>query len=263
MSTVVADLHVHSSRSDGAVAPAEVPEIARRVGLEAVAITDHDRLPPLEAPVVSRGDVEVVGGIELRVEAGDVGRVDLLGLGVTPTGPLEGEIERIQTDRMRRALAMRDRLADTLDVDLDVPIGPGVGRPHLAAAVAERTDLDVAAVFERYIGEDGPCYVAREVPSFDRGRELLGAACEVVVLAHPLRYDDPEGALERCGELDGFEAEYPYDADVDRTPLERARERPHAVETGGSDAHTADAIGTVGLGRGAYDAVRPHLGTTD
>ena len=90
---VYADLHVHTDNSDGTLALAEVPAAAHDAGVEVVAITDHDRLhPDLDAPVTERDGVELVNGIELRVEAGDQ-RLDLLGYGVTATDALAAETE--------------------------------------------------------------------------------------------------------------------------------------------------------------------------
>jgi predicted metal-dependent phosphoesterase TrpH len=69
---VIADLHVHTTNSDGGLELSELPSAARRAGLEAVAVTDHDRIhPDLDGPVTAMGGVTVVHGIELRVDAGE------------------------------------------------------------------------------------------------------------------------------------------------------------------------------------------------
>mgnify|MGYP000459968079 CR=1 FL=1 len=85
---VVADLHVHTPNSDGTLTLDRVPTVARAAGLEAVAITDHDRThPDLDAPVSTRDGVDVIHGIELRVEAGPDADEVVLDLG-TGTGML-------------------------------------------------------------------------------------------------------------------------------------------------------------------------------
>lgn len=259
MPAVVADLHVHTTRSDGTVSPSRLASVAATAGLEAVAITDHDRLPPFDAPFRQSAGTTVIAGIELRVAANAVGRVDLLGLGVRHTEALASATARLQRERIERARRMVTRLEAALDVTLEVDLDDGVGRPHLARAVADTTDLDYQEVFERYIGEDGPCYEPRSVPTFDRGRRLLADAAAVVVLAHPLRYDDPMLALELVAELDGYEAVYPYDEGVDRRPLSRLTDAG-LLTTGGSDAHSADAIGRCGLGREEFAPVARAIG---
>ncbi len=254
----VADLHVHTQRSDGTLSLDEVPAAARRGGLDAVAVTDHDRLSPdLDAPVTTREGITVVHGIELRVEAGQQ-RLDLLGYGVSPTDALVAECERIQRNRAERGAAIVDCVEERLSVSLPIEPRPGLGRPHIARAIAEVSDYDVDGAFAHLIGDDCPCYVSREVPSFERGRELLADACGLVGLAHPLRYDDPESALALCDTLDAVEGPYPYADDPDLSAVDRAIERHDLLVTGGSDAHD-DRLGLAGLDSAQWERVRDAL----
>jgi hypothetical protein len=259
---LVADLHVHTTVSDGTMALADVPAAARRAGLDWVAVTDHDRVHPgLAAPIERRDGVALVRGIELRVEpAGTDERVDLLGYAVEPTPALRRELERLQRDRVERARRIVDCIETRLGVDLDVDIREGIGRPHVARAVdaCDGTDLGYDDAFAELIGDDGPCYVARDVTPFDRGVELLRASCALVGLAHPHRYDDPEAALALTAELDAVERCYPYGRPVDPAPVEAAIERHGLLATGGSDAHE-DELGTAGLDADGFEPVRDRL----
>ena len=259
MRRTVADLHIHTTRSDGAVEPDELPAVAADAGLEAVAITDHDRLPPITGPVRVVDDVRVIAGIELRVEADRAGRIDLLAYGLDRTSDLADRLAALQTNRVERATMMVDRLERELDVSVPIEPAPGVGRPHIAAAVASVTELSEQAVFDRYIGDGGPCYIARDIPSFDEGRRLLTEAGGLVVLAHPFRYDDPSAALELLDYLDGVEVAYPYDDGVDQSEIEGITADDTLVVTGGSDAHSVEAIGSCGLDVPHYRVVAEHL----
>jgi predicted metal-dependent phosphoesterase TrpH len=265
---VYADLHVHTDNSDGTLALADVPAAARDAGVEAVAITDHDRLhPDLDAPVTERDGVELVNGIELRVEADDQ-RLDLLGYGVTATDALVAETERIQRDRAERGRRIIENVEAELDVTLDVEPREGLGRPHVARSVVTHPDTDhdeMGPVFDDLIGDDGPCFVARDVPDFETGVELLSSACGLVGLAHPLRYPDPAAALARCDVLDAVELHYPYDRPAGEDPADdgpalvrEAIEEHDLLATGGSDAHER-TLGTAGRDRAAYRAVRSRL----
>ncbi|WP_157971778.1 PHP domain-containing protein, partial [Halorussus litoreus] len=239
--SVFADLHVHTTNSDGEMALSEVPEAARDAGVSVVAITDHDRLhPELPTPVTAFEGVTVVHGIELRVEPrsedyesdqssggsdGPGERVDLLGYGATPTPELVDELDRIQRDRKERGRAIIESVEDHLGVDLDLEAREGLGRPHVARAVVDHAETaydEIGDVFDDLIADGGPCFVAREVTSFERGVDLLSDACGLVGLAHPYRYDDPEAALELTRHLDAVERYYPYDREVDPRPVERA-----------------------------------------
>jgi len=258
---VVADLHVHTTNSDGSLTLDTLRSAAASAGLDAVAITDHDRYhPDLDRPVVEIDGLTVVHGIELRVDS-PAGRVDLLGYGLSRTDELVAELDRLQADRIERARAIVDCVEDRLGVTLEVAFEPGVGRPHIARAIAEHsTEYDYQGAFDDLIGGDGPCYVRREIPSFEEGRELLAGACDLVVLAHPLRYGDPVRALELTEDLDGVERFYPYDRAVDPAAVDRAIDREELLVTGGSDAHD-DRLGRAGLEAEDYAQFRTRLGS--
>ncbi|WP_436346496.1 PHP domain-containing protein [Natronorubrum sp. FCH18a] len=251
-----ADLHVHTTRSDGSLELEDVPAAADRAGVDVVAVTDHDRVQPFDAPVVERKGVTLVSGIELRVETPHGERVDLLGYGVDATGDLEGVVDRIQTNRVERGRAIVDCVETRLGVDLGVTVEDGFGRPHVARAIDAHPDVeyDYEDAFDRLIGSGDPCFVPRDVPTFERGLAALTASCRLVSLAHPLRYRDPEAALALTADpaLEAVELHYPYGADVDRSLVERAIERNELLATGGTDAHGHD-LGVAGLSRRAYD----------
>ena len=256
---VVADLHVHTTRSDGSLTLSTLPAAARRAGVDAVAITDHDRLQPaLDGPVTTLDGLTVVHGIELRVDAGDQ-RLDLLGYGVDPTDELRALCDRIQRDRRERGERIIDRVEERLDVSLPVEPRAGLGRPHIARAIAEVSAYTYQEAFDRLIGDDCPCYVPREIPDFAEGRALLAEACGVVGLAHPFRYADTDAALARCRSLDAVERWYPYDRAVDLSRLDAVIDRDDLLPTGGSDAHD-EQLGRAGLDATAWDRLQGALG---
>jgi predicted metal-dependent phosphoesterase TrpH len=254
---VVADLHVHTTASDGTLTISEVPAAARQAGLEVVAITDHDRPhPDLREPISDHGTtagdttgVTVVHGIELRV-ATEQQRVDLLGYGLKRTPRLERLVDRLQTNRIERAHEIIDCVERRVGVELDLSVESGVGRPHIARSIAESdAPYGYQEAFDSLIGNDCLCYVSREIPSFETGIEVLSEACSVVALAHPFRYGDPEQALEYCDRLDAVEYDYPYDRAVDESILDRAVDEFDLLRVGGSDAHDRQ-LGRAGLGAG-------------
>lgn len=256
---VVADLHIHTTASDGTMTIEEVPLAARAAGLDWVAITDHDRIhPEVDAPVIERDDVRIVRGIELRVAAG-FDRVDLLGYAVRHTDALDEEIKRLQTDRQERGAKILERVEARLDVDLDVEPRPGLGRPHIARAIdASSAPYDYTDAFDRLIGDDGPCYVARDVTPLERGIDLLHDACAVVGLAHPFRYENVVAALDLAERLDAIERWYPYDRDVDLARVDRVAETADLLRTGGSDAHEG-TLAVEGVTEAEFASIRARL----
>lgn len=257
----VADLHVHTTNSDGTLTLQTLLEAARAAGLRAVAVTDHDRPHPgLDGPVTSRGGLTVIHGIELRVELESGHRIDLLGYALAPTTDLTALVERLQRERIERGAAIINRVESRLDVDLGFDAREGIGRPHIARAIAEHPDAayDYQGAFDHLIGDGRPCYVPRWVPTFERGREVLADACTLAGLAHPMRYEDPPAALEHARRLDAVERWYPYQGTVDLAPVERTIAAHDLLPIGGSDAHD-DSVGTTGLPRAAYDRVAARL----
>jgi predicted metal-dependent phosphoesterase TrpH len=254
---VVADLHVHTTHSDGSLSRTELPAAAGQAGLDAVAITDHDRIQPNLDPVTTRNGITLIHGIELRVQT-DQQRLDLLGYGVEPTAALREECDRIQRDRRERGRKMIDCVEDRVDVSLPVEPRAGLGRPHIARAIASVSEYSVDGAFDHLIGDDGPCYVPREIPSFRRGRKLLSEACRLVGLAHPFRYNAPDAALKRSESLDAVERWYPYDRSVATDRLEAIIDTHDLLPTGGSDAH-GNQLGATGLDSAAWDRVREAI----
>ncbi|TKX43304.1 MULTISPECIES: PHP domain-containing protein [unclassified Halorubrum] len=260
--SVVADLHAHTTVSDGTLTLDEVPAAAREAGVDWVAVTDHDRIhPELDAPVVERDGVRIVRGIELRVDAG-FERLDLLGYGVEHTDALDAEVERLQRDRRERGAAILDAVEDRLGVDLDVAPREGLGRPHIARAIEESdAPYDYASAFDELIGNDGPCYVAREVTPLDEGLDLLADACALVGLAHPFRYERVDEALGVARDRDAIgaiERFYPYGRAVDDERIDRVAAEAGLLRTGGTDAHER-TLGVAGLTESAFEAVRERL----
>ncbi|QLG49671.1 PHP domain-containing protein [Natrinema halophilum] len=249
-----ADLHVHTTRSDGSLELEAIPEAAHRGGVEIVAVTDHDRAQPFDEPVVERDGVTLIHGIELRVETNGGQRIDLLGYGLEPSADLEAILDDIQTNRIERGRAIVDCVESRLELDLGVTVASGFGRPHIARAIDAHPDTEngYQDAFDHLIGSDCPCYVPRDVPSFERGRAALTESSRLVSLAHPLRYRDPERALELAADLDAVELQYPYGRDVDTSPVERTIERYDLLTTGGSDAHD-EHLGVDGLSRRTYE----------
>lgn len=258
-----ADLHVHTTVSDGDLDPTAVPAAAQAADLDVVALTDHDRFhTDFPAPVVRTDGVTLIHGIELKVQTDTAGRIDLLGYGLEPTADLRAEIERLQRDRIERGAAIIENVEARLGIDLDLDATEGIGRPHIAKAVADHpaTEYDVQGVFDDLIADGKPCFVPRAVTSFETGKRLLTDACAIVGIAHPLRYDNSAAVLDLAGEFDAIERVYSYEEPVDLAPVDRVIEDHDLLATGGSDAHD-DRIGRVGLSAADYDPIAAHLPT--
>ncbi len=175
----VVDLHTHTCRSDGLLAPAELAASAAAAGIRTLAVTDHDTLAgyrELVAPgaVPLPPGLRVLAGVEINAVARHLdlpdGELHIVGLGVDPTADVfEAALAGQRGERRRRFERMLQRLrAAGLGVDAqlagrDVEDGDAIGRPTLARAlVAAGFATSVQDAFARLIGRGGPGYVARE-----------------------------------------------------------------------------------------------------
>jgi predicted metal-dependent phosphoesterase TrpH len=197
-----ADLHVHTTHSDGACSPGEVVRAAADRGLSALAITDHDTLSALAVarPEAERLGIELINGVELTAE--HEGReIHVLGHFVRPDDPaLADASNSLRAARADRIRAMAERLehlglrVDLRALHLAFPRAT-LGRRHLADWLARTGQVaDRRAAFEAYLRDDGPAHVAKPRLAWDRAMALIRGAGGVPGLAHP-PYDLRERTL--------------------------------------------------------------------
>lgn len=188
-----ADLHVHTTHSDGACTPGDVVRSAASVGLGAIAITDHDTLSAVAVarPEALRVGVELIAGIELTAER-DGKEIHLLGHFVRDDDPgLLSVTADLRARRAQRIEAMVERLISlNLRVDLAAirrtfPRAT-IGRKHLADwLVLTRQVANPRDAFARYLGNDGPAQVPKPRVPWREAITLIRRAGGVAGLAHP------------------------------------------------------------------------------
>jgi predicted metal-dependent phosphoesterase TrpH len=265
---VRADLHSHSTASDGTSTPAEVMCRARAAGLDVIALTDHDTVAGHdEARAALPPGLTLVPGMELSCRL-DGHSVHLLGYLFDPAYPeLAAETARIRESRVRRAEEMVERLAE-----LGVPVtweqvraiaGDGVvGRPHVARAMVEAGVIESPeqAFGPDWIGEGGPAHVRRYALDPARAIALVRAAGGVSVLAHPRArgWEVPDNVIAglAAAGLGGIEVWHPDQDQAQRTALQDLAARLNLVASGGSDDHgelTGYRLGSDTIAPDAYE----------
>lgn len=248
-----ADLHTHTRASDGTLSPARLVEEAQRIGLGAIAITDHDTLDGiLEARERAEAlGMWVISGIEVSVDGGDGRSFHLLGYGVdAQSASLRAFLDRLQESRQERNRLMLEKLA-RIGFHLDEfqeyrrASGAQLGRPHMALALVKRGYVSsVEEAFARLLAKGGQAYVPREKPGYREAiRAILEAGC-VPVLAHPhtvgcessLGLEAFVGRLVDAG-LMGIEAVYPEGGVALEALCRSISCKWNLILTGGTDFH--------------------------
>jgi 3',5'-nucleoside bisphosphate phosphatase len=248
-----ADMHSHSTASDGTGSPAEVMRRASAAGLDAIALTDHDTVAGHHAAAEALPPgLTLVPGMELSCRL-DGHSVHLLGYLFDPAdAELAAECARIRESRLDRARAMVERLAE-----LGAPVtweqvaalaGDGVvGRPHIARAMADAGVISSPdeAFGPDWIGTGGRAHVTRYALDPARAIGLIRAAGGVCVLAHPRAgargWMMPDGAIAdlAAAGLHGIEVWHPDQGQEQRALLTALAAELGLVASGGSDDHGA------------------------
>lgn len=192
-----ADLHCHSTVSDGLLAPAEVVRRAHANGVELLALTDHDELGGLKeaAAEAAQLGLRFVPGVEISVSWEDT-TLHVVGLGVdADNAPLREGLAQVRAGRDGRALRMATALAaigirGAYEGALRYVDNPAlVSRSHFARFLVEqRICRDVQDVFRNYLVRGKPGFVDHTWCTLAEAVEWIHGAGGVAVIAHPGRY---------------------------------------------------------------------------
>lgn len=241
------DLHMHSTASDGALAPAAVIAAASRAQLSAIALTDHDTVDGLPEAIRAGAEagIRVIAGVELSA-VWEEKEIHLLGLHLERLDAIAGPLARFQGERHARAEQIVEKLNKqnvTISMDdvLAQSAGGAVGRPHVARAlIAAGWVRDQREAFDRYLGFGRSAYVAKPFLSAGDAIAMVHEAGGIAVYAHPGgegRRDKVE-ALAGQG-LDGLEVRHPSHSADDIARLGALTDHFGLVPSGGSDWHGA------------------------
>ncbi|MDX1619211.1 MAG: PHP domain-containing protein [Balneolaceae bacterium] len=241
-----ADLHIHTTASDGNLAADEVAVLAREQGLEVIAITDHDTITAYPAAKRAGAEIglEVLPGVELTCEFNereshllaycfDVENRDFLQL-----------LRKHRKARLDRVGWIVGQLTDQgLELDKDevrAEAGGGnVGRPHVASVLVKKGYVGSAKeAFIRYLGNHVLGPIQSDYVSHTDAIEIIKGAGGAAVLAHPgVLYTEEEFEQWIESGLDGVEVVHPSHDYTQQKHYQELAERHELLVTGGSDYH--------------------------
>ncbi|MBM3156357.1 MAG: PHP domain-containing protein [Chloroflexi bacterium] len=263
-----ADLHLHTTASDGRLTPKELVRRAAELKLDVIAITDHDSVegiqPALEE-AKNHPQLTVIPGVEINTDV-PKGEVHILGYFVNYRDPeLKRALEELRNSRYERGRRMIDKLC-VMNIKVnwnrvvELAGNGSVGRPHIAQAMQEQGFVSsLKEAFDIYIGRNCPAYVERKKLTPVEAVKLVLDAEGLPVLAHPADIESLElfiQKLKRAGII-GIETYYNgYDSST-IARLEKLAERHDLIASGGSDFHGIDD--SIGASMGSVDIPRDSV----
>ncbi len=262
-----ADLHIHTTASDGADTPREVVRKALDKGLAAIAVSDHDTLAGVNEALQAAADfqLEVLSGVEVNTYYKGM-EIHVLGYLIDPNNEeFTTTLRGLQEERLTRAekmvgklkkLGMKIKMSRVLELS-----GEGtVGRPHIARALLEKKYVSsMQEAFNQYIGAGKPAYVPREKLNPVEAIQLIIKAKGVPVLAHPgfSKVDHLLPSLIKAG-LKGLEVWHRNHTPLMVEHYYKITKDCGLIPTGGSDYHGShhDICNVIGGAVAPYESVQ-------
>jgi len=241
------DLHLHSTCSDGADAPAEVVAHAQHHGLAAISLTDHDTTEGLaEAAEAAReAGIEFLNGVEISTLYGHHS-IHILGYGVDPACPeLEALLERLRAGREERTEKIVKKLQEKgLAIDMEaihkLTNGDGPGRLHIARVLQENGACGtVQEAFDRWLKFGKSCFVPIPKISCERAVQAIHAANGLAFIAHPGLGSATRKLLPHilASPFDGIEVIHSKHLPADTAEFQALADERGLMVSGGSDCH--------------------------
>ncbi len=260
------DLHIHTLYSDGVFSPEKIVDTAIDVGLQVIALTDHDNV--LSYPVAkdylkqtNREDkLEIIRGIEVNTLYKNY-EVHILGYFMdVENSDFQNMLKSQQQARVKQAKEIISLLSKKEgikikfdDIKKQVAEGGSIGRPHIAKAITNvGGTTNVMEAYSKYIHDDSPVYVQRKTVSPHDAVEVIYDAGGIPVIAHPHDIDIAEDLIKELMQygLRGIEAYHRKHSPACVEYFSSMAEELGLIVTGGSDFHCPNMMnGQIVLGK--------------
>lgn len=252
------DLHIHSSHSDGSDTPAQIAELAHRLNLSVIAITDHDSVDGIvegKSETEKRG-IKFIPGVELSTKHNNR-NMHLLGYFIDWENPeLNKILKFLREARLERAGRIIQLLKDNgviislEEVKKESDKG-SVGRVHIAKTLLKKRMVrNLSEAFDTFLSAGKPAYVEKEVLQFEDAVSLIKKCDGLAFIAHP----GIEQLYDRMDELvmlglSGVEIYHPHHNEDDVKIFKNYAEANGLLCSGGSDYHGENSSSNKMLGQ--------------
>lgn len=245
-----ADLHCHSLCSDGTMSPSEIIDLAIKMGLNGLSITDHDTIAAYPEAILEAQskNIQMIPGVEFSAIHRQTS-VHILAYSFSLNSPIIKSFCQLhQKRRERRTMEILKLLAaqgmslslDDFPSDLLVPsLKHSMGRPHIALAMLKKGYVtSIQQAFHHYLGEGKPCYIPSSAFTVEETIELIHRANGLAIIAHPHLIENHAVCRDLLEmNFDGIEGYYARFQMTDHERWLKIGARKGWIITGGSDFH--------------------------
>lgn len=269
---IFADMHMHSTCSDGTDSPLALLEIAEKNGLKGISITDHDTLEAYSLLGNYQGPVEILPGVEFScIHQGHP--VHILAYGVKPKCPyLEPLCQRHQARRENRLRLMLEKLA-SLGIDLSweeviekaSEKKTSIGRPHIAQCLVQKGVVNsIKEAFHRYLGQGKQAFVQGEIIGVQETLDLIKQAKALATIAHPYLVQKKRVLDDLFSmDFDAIEVHYAHIPELKKKRFIALAKEKKWLVTGGSDYHGMVkedlSMGASGVTQEAFGKIKERI----
>lgn len=257
-----ADLHIHSSFSDGTETPTQIVQKSKAAGLEIISITDHDTIAGIpEAFAAAQGTgVEVIPAVELSTEL-DKSELHIIGYFIDQkNGELLSLLKKRQNGRRERIYKIFNLLKNIgIEIDpkeaFDLAGHESAGRPHVARVLIKNgIAANIKDAFRNYLTPGKPAYVPHFVLHPKEAIETIKKSGGCSVLAHPAVSNRDDLIPELIGYgLCGIEVYYTSHREEQIKHYIQVAKKYGLHITGGSDYHGENSGREIKLGDFKFD----------
>ncbi|CDE44947.1 pHP domain protein [Clostridium sp. CAG:768] len=260
------DLHIHTLYSDGVFSPEKIVDTAIDVGLQVIALTDHDNILSYQVAkdylkkTNKEDKLEIIQGIEVNTLYKNY-EVHILGYFMDVNNSdfqnllkMQQQARVKQTKEIINLLAKKEGIRIKFeDIKKQVAEGGSIGRPHIAKAITNAGGTNnVIEAYAKYIHDDSPVYVQRKTVSPQDAVEIIYDAGGIPVIAHPHDLDIAEDLIKELMQygLRGIEAYHRKHSPACVEYFSSMAEELGLIVTGGSDFHAPNIMnGQIILGK--------------
>ena len=260
------DLHIHTLYSDGVFSTEKIVDTAIDVGLQVIALTDHDNILSYQVAkdylkkTNKEDKLEIIQGIEVNTLYKNY-EVHILGYFMDVNNSdfqnllkMQQQARVKQTKEIINLLAKKEGIRIKFeDIKKQVAEGGSIGRPHIAKAITNAGGTNnVIEAYAKYIHDDSPVYVQRKTVSPQDAVEIIYDAGGIPVIAHPHDLDIAEDLIKELMQygLRGIEAYHRKHSPACVEYFSSMAEELGLIVTGGSDFHAPNIMnGQIILGK--------------